>query len=207
MDNIPSDLPARNRHLTVEAGIALLFALLYFGLFLHMVWRYNRKDYKWRSKHTLLFSHVCIRVVSQALGVAFGILVFDNVDVFIAYLVLSADCLPRCIARCAANLNSGPPVPATGAEGYFTLVSQVPMESSSDINLTDTWFSRQLFRPSRPTSSSKAGIGNTLATPGWRSRLTTRTNRGSMCSRSSSCSHCGHPGDTETRLWTLCMPS
>ena len=95
MDNIPSDLPARNRHLTVEAGVALLFAILYLGLFLHMVWRYNRKDYKWRSKHTLLFSHVCIRVVSQALGVAFGILVFDNVDVFIAYLVLSAH-FPLC---------------------------------------------------------------------------------------------------------------
>ena len=128
MDNIPSDLPASDRHFTVEAGVALLFAILYFGLFLHMVWRYNRKDYKWRSKHTLLFSHVCIRVVSQGLGVAFGILVFDNVDVFIAYLVLSAYCLHRM----RLDSTSDPSVLVAGAEGYFTLVSHVPLLSSSD---------------------------------------------------------------------------
>lgn len=53
---------------------------------------------KWKSRYSLLFFHVTIRVASQGCGIAFGVLGFENVNVFLAYLIL-------------------------GAEGYFTLVS------------------------------------------------------------------------------------
>jgi hypothetical protein len=55
--------------------------------------------YKWKSRWSLLFFHVTVRVASQAFGIAFGILGFSNTSVFLAYLIL-------------------------GAEGYFTLVSR-----------------------------------------------------------------------------------
>lgn len=103
---------------TKDAGAALVFAILYSVLFVWMLAGYITGRFKIRSRWSLLFFHVTIRVVSQvgltvplasvihrlpssqcqALGIAFGILAFDNVDIFIAYLIM-------------------------GAEGYFTLVS------------------------------------------------------------------------------------
>jgi hypothetical protein len=62
-----------------------------------MLWAYVTKRIKWRSRYSLLFFHVAIRVASQACGVVFGVLGFENTNVFLAYLIL-------------------------GAEGYFTLV-------------------------------------------------------------------------------------
>ncbi|KAH8824710.1 hypothetical protein DL96DRAFT_1558493 [Flagelloscypha sp. PMI_526] len=82
---------------TKESGAALVFGIGYFGLFLWMVYAYATHRIKLKSRYSLLFFHITIRVASQACGVAFGILGFDNTDVFLAYLIL-------------------------GAEGYFTLV-------------------------------------------------------------------------------------
>ena len=63
-----------------------------------MTYAYQTKKIKLRSRYSFLYFHVIIRIASQACGVAFGVLGFTNIDVFLAYLIL-------------------------GAEGYFTLVS------------------------------------------------------------------------------------
>ena len=62
--------------------------------------------YKWKSRWSMLFFHVMVRVASQACGIAFGILGFSNIIVFLAYLIL-------------------------GAEGYFTLVSGILIATPS----------------------------------------------------------------------------
>lgn len=82
-----------------EAGAALVFGILYAGMFVYMTFMYATKRYRWSSRFTILYFHCLIRVASQACGVAFGVLVWDNTDVFVAYLIL-------------------------GAEGYFSLVSR-----------------------------------------------------------------------------------
>ncbi|KAF8903423.1 hypothetical protein CPB84DRAFT_1746138 [Gymnopilus junonius] len=84
-------------HFGREAGAALTFLILYVAIYMWMTWAYLTKRIKWRSRYSLLFFHVTIRVASQACGVAFGVLGFANTNVFLAYLIL-------------------------GAEGYFTLV-------------------------------------------------------------------------------------
>ncbi|PPQ97858.1 hypothetical protein CVT26_013027 [Gymnopilus dilepis] len=84
-------------HFGREASAALVFLILYVAIFVWMLSAYLTKRIKWRSRYSLLFFHVTIRVASQACGVAFGVLGFENTNVFLAYLIL-------------------------GAEGYFTLV-------------------------------------------------------------------------------------
>ncbi|TFK34401.1 hypothetical protein BDQ12DRAFT_669466 [Crucibulum laeve] len=82
---------------TGEAGAALVFLIGYSLIFGWMVYCFVTHQFKWRSRYSLLFFHVTVRVASQGCGIAFGILGFRNTDVFLAYLIL-------------------------GAEGYFTLV-------------------------------------------------------------------------------------
>ncbi|KAJ7493758.1 hypothetical protein FB451DRAFT_1164630 [Mycena latifolia] len=82
---------------TGEAGAALVFLILYLGVFTWMLFAYLTHRIKWRSRWSLLFFHVAIRVASQACGIGFAILGFDNTGLFLAFLIL-------------------------GAEGYFTLV-------------------------------------------------------------------------------------
>ncbi|KAH8813483.1 hypothetical protein DL96DRAFT_520782 [Flagelloscypha sp. PMI_526] len=82
---------------TKESGAALVFGIGYFILFLWMIYAYATHRIKRKSRYSILFFHIAIRIASQGCGVAFGILGFDNPDVFLAYLIL-------------------------GAEGYFTLV-------------------------------------------------------------------------------------
>jgi hypothetical protein len=53
---------------------------------------------KWRSRWSILFFHVMVRLASQACGIGFAILGFSNTNIFLAFLIL-------------------------GAEGYFTLVN------------------------------------------------------------------------------------
>ncbi|KAK9895234.1 hypothetical protein P389DRAFT_90184 [Cystobasidium minutum MCA 4210] len=101
---------------TKDAGAALIFAILYGILFVWMLAGYITGRYKWRSRWSLLFFHVTVRVASQALGVAFGILVFDNIDIFVAYLIM-------------------------GAEGYFTLTiaAYLFLKSWQKHNWGDSW--------------------------------------------------------------------
>ena len=93
---------------------------------------------KWRSRYSLLFFHVTIRVASQACGLAFGMLGFSNMDVFLAYLIL-------------------------GAEGYFTLVRPIHICFSDKLSLR--WES---FRLSVQGDSWYRGISTIypLANPG-----------------------------------------
>lgn len=48
-----------------EAGAALVFAVLYAGLFAWMSTGYITGRFKLRSRWSLLYFHVCIRVASQ----------------------------------------------------------------------------------------------------------------------------------------------
>ncbi|KAF8172235.1 hypothetical protein K438DRAFT_1851771 [Mycena galopus ATCC 62051] len=80
-----------------EAGAGLLFMILYFFVFLWLLLTYITRRIKLRSRWSILFFHVVIRLASQACGIGFGILGFSNIGIFTAFLIL-------------------------GAEGYFTLV-------------------------------------------------------------------------------------
>lgn len=50
---------------TKDAGAALVFLVLYGILFVWMISGYITKRYKWRSRWSLLFFHVTVRVASQ----------------------------------------------------------------------------------------------------------------------------------------------
>lgn len=76
---------------TAEAGAALVFLILYVLLWSYMTFMYAGKRYQWKSRYTILYLHTTIRVASQACGLAFAILAWRNIDVFVAYLILSAE--------------------------------------------------------------------------------------------------------------------
>ncbi|KAJ7450292.1 hypothetical protein B0H11DRAFT_321900 [Mycena galericulata] len=76
---------------TTEAGTALGFLIGYLVVFAWMLFAYLAHLIKWRSRYSLIFFHVIIRVASQGLGIAFGILGFRNTGVFLAFLVLSTE--------------------------------------------------------------------------------------------------------------------
>jgi len=80
-----------------EAGAALVFLVLYLSIFAWMLFGYLTHRLKWRSRWSVLFLHVTVRVASQVCGIGFAILGFSNTNMFLAFLIL-------------------------GAEGYFTLV-------------------------------------------------------------------------------------
>ncbi|KAJ7153075.1 hypothetical protein C8R43DRAFT_453046 [Mycena crocata] len=82
---------------TGEAGTALAFLIGYLVVFAWMLFAYLTHRIRWRSRYSLIFFHVIVRIASQGLGIAFGILGFRNTNVFLAFLIL-------------------------GAEGYFSLV-------------------------------------------------------------------------------------
>lgn len=76
---------------TAEAGAALVFLVLYAALWTYMAAMYATRRYQWKSRFTILFLHTTIRVASQACGLVFAILAWRNIDVFVAYLILSAE--------------------------------------------------------------------------------------------------------------------
>ncbi|KAJ7321701.1 hypothetical protein DFH08DRAFT_1033720 [Mycena albidolilacea] len=80
-----------------EAGAGLVFMILYLGVFLWLLFAYATHRIKWRSRWSMLFFHVVVRLASQACAIGFAILGFSNTNMFLAFLIL-------------------------GAEGYFTLV-------------------------------------------------------------------------------------
>ncbi|KAF7343954.1 hypothetical protein MVEN_01684400 [Mycena venus] len=82
---------------TAEAGTALAFLIGYLVVFAWMLFAYLTHLIKWRSRYSLIFFHIIVRIASQGLGIAFGVLGFSNTGVFLAFLIL-------------------------GAEGYFSLV-------------------------------------------------------------------------------------
>ncbi|TXT04794.1 hypothetical protein VHUM_04062 [Vanrija humicola] len=60
-------------------------------MWIYMAYMYATKQYKWKSRFSILFFHATLRVASQACGIAFGILAWENIDVFVAYLILGAE--------------------------------------------------------------------------------------------------------------------
>lgn len=85
-------------HFSKEAGAALAIGSVYLAMWSYMLFMYLTHRYKWPSRFTILFVHTTIRVASQACGVAFGILAFENTDVFVAYLIREWLCR-RCPSR------------------------------------------------------------------------------------------------------------
>ncbi|KAF7331523.1 hypothetical protein MKEN_00031200 [Mycena kentingensis (nom. inval.)] len=69
----------------------------YICIFIWMLGMYIAGRLKWRSRWSILFTHIIVRIASQICGIGFSILGFGNVSMFLAFLIL-------------------------GAEGYFTLV-------------------------------------------------------------------------------------
>ena len=88
-----------------------MIVVQYLAIFTWMSWQYYTKALKWRSRYSLLYFHVLVRISSQACGVAFGFIGFSNIGVFLAYLIL-------------------------GAEGYFTLVRRPVIEKLRSVRLT-----------------------------------------------------------------------
>jgi hypothetical protein len=80
-----------------ETSAALVFLILYTILFVILLVGYIGRYLRWRSRYAIIFFHVTIRLASQASGVAFGIVGYQNINLLVAYFIL-------------------------GAEGYFTLV-------------------------------------------------------------------------------------
>ncbi|KAJ7257816.1 hypothetical protein C8J57DRAFT_1234952 [Mycena rebaudengoi] len=80
-----------------EVGAALAFLVGYLVVFAWMLFAYLNHLIKWRSRYSLIFFHVIVRIASQACGIGFGVLGFANNSLFLAFLIL-------------------------GAEGYFSLV-------------------------------------------------------------------------------------
>ncbi|KAF7974924.1 hypothetical protein HWV62_10959 [Athelia sp. TMB] len=80
-----------------EASAALVFLVLYSGVFVILILGYLTRRIALRSRYTVLAFHVTVRLASQATGLAFGIVGFADSNLLVAYFVL-------------------------GAEGYFTLV-------------------------------------------------------------------------------------
>ncbi|PWN94116.1 hypothetical protein FA10DRAFT_248692 [Acaromyces ingoldii] len=82
---------------TSLASASLVFLILYAIVFAVLTALYATGRIKVRSRYSVLYFHVIIRLASQGCGVAFGNIGYDNVNLLVAYFVL-------------------------GAEGYFTLV-------------------------------------------------------------------------------------
>ncbi|KAK7018275.1 hypothetical protein R3P38DRAFT_3200638 [Favolaschia claudopus] len=82
---------------TFEAGAALIFLVLYLLLFIFLLFKYINRSIQLKSRWTVLFLHILIRLASQGCGIGFGLTGFANTGLFLAFLVL-------------------------GAEGYFSLV-------------------------------------------------------------------------------------
>ncbi|CAK5265812.1 unnamed protein product [Mycena citricolor] len=97
MSTLASSPPGTRASFGGEAGAALVFLVAYLVVFAWMLFGFFTHRLKWRSRYLLLFFHVTIRLASQGCGIAFGVLGFSNVNVFLAFLIL-------------------------GAEGYFSLV-------------------------------------------------------------------------------------
>jgi hypothetical protein len=62
---ILDDPPSLPKHFGKEAGAALVFGILYFGMFCYMSFMYATKRYQWKSRFSILYFHCIIRVVSQ----------------------------------------------------------------------------------------------------------------------------------------------
>jgi len=83
--------------LNTEASAALVYLILYAIIFAVVVWCYLTGRMRLRSRYSIILFHITIRLASQATGLAFGIVGYDNTNLLVAYFIL-------------------------GAEGYFTLV-------------------------------------------------------------------------------------
>ena len=86
--------------LNTEASAALVFLILYAILFLVMVAGYVTRRVRLASRHTVVFSHVVVRLASQATGLAFGIVGYNNINLLVAYFILGEPrgvCLDVCL--------------------------------------------------------------------------------------------------------------
>lgn len=71
-----------------EASAALVFLILYSILFVILVFGYVTKRLQLRSRYSTIMFHVTVRLASQATGLAFGIVGFENTNLLVAYFIL-----------------------------------------------------------------------------------------------------------------------
>ena len=73
-----------------ETSAALVFLILYTILFVLLLIGYIGRYLSWRSRYSVILFHVTIRLSSQATGLAFGIIGYQNVNLLVAYFILYA---------------------------------------------------------------------------------------------------------------------
>lgn len=104
-------------HFGSHSIAAVVFLALYLVLTLPVAWLIFTKRVNWLSRWLILFVHCLLRLASQGVALAFGIVSFDNTD------LLSAS--PRW-RSCALRIGLDEPVTVAylvlGVEGYFSLV-------------------------------------------------------------------------------------
>ncbi|KAN0060488.1 hypothetical protein ACQY0O_007819 [Thecaphora frezii] len=105
---------------TSFASVSVLFLVLYLLVFSCLVFLYLTKSIKVRSRWTLVFFHVTVRLVSQVIGIVFGVQGFKDVNILVAYFILAA-------------------------EGYFTLVLSTArfLVSWHNHHFGDSWLERR----------------------------------------------------------------
>lgn len=74
--------------LNTEASAALVYLILYTILFVILAWQYTTKRLHLRSRYTVVFFHVVVRLASQATGLAFGVVGYENTNLLVAYFIL-----------------------------------------------------------------------------------------------------------------------
>ncbi len=77
--------------LNSQSIAALIYLILYLGLFTALSILYALRNVIWRSRYTVLWIHMIIRITSQCCGLAFGTLGWQHWQLLIAYLILSAE--------------------------------------------------------------------------------------------------------------------
>jgi hypothetical protein len=74
--------------LNTESRAALVFLILYSALFIAILSGYVTGRFSLRSRYTIIFLHVTVRLSSQATGLAFGIVGYSNTNLLVAYFIL-----------------------------------------------------------------------------------------------------------------------
>lgn len=74
--------------LNSEASAAIVFLILYAILFFIMIFGYLTRRLSLRSRFSVILFHVTVRLASQATGLAFGIVGYNNTSLLVAYFIL-----------------------------------------------------------------------------------------------------------------------
>jgi cytochrome b561 len=74
--------------LNTEASAALVYLILYTILFTVLLFGYVTGRLRLRSRYTVIFFHVTVRLACQSSGLAYGVVGYANSSLLVAYFVL-----------------------------------------------------------------------------------------------------------------------